>query len=378
MVKITILITTFLFAINIAFGQRPLKVYKIGLEYFKQKEYVKADSMFSIVLQKRENNDVYFDRGVTRLYMKDSCGYCQDMKSALEMHDEQAKRLYKLNCIKFDQETYKLYLNGYNELKKKNYEKADSLLTISINSYSFIENVFSRGIARLYMKDTSGFCNDMKTNMPYNANAFKNYTKICTDTMYFDKSFLNTVNKSLYFEIEHKSDFLYEEDFSRFGIYKPVLPNKNKYGYVYDLTLNYSSIAGYCYIDSFKVYYKFNNSESFKKRLRASEYVSEYVNENVYIPKEIKRLLKSVKINEFILPIICVVSENGNIIYCKYDADNPILANTELDIKDIQRIKDTLFEIANKTALSAPKNETFIIGGRYVKTYYTLIISFKI
>lgn len=166
-------------------AQKYLKLYNEGVELFKMEKFKEADSLFSKAISKADLNNygnysnLFFDRGVARLNLSDTCGFCKDMESAMEYYDRQAKILHKIICLKCNTEAYNYYQKGYNEFNQKNYLSSDSLLTLSINTYEFVDNIFQRGITRLYLKDTIGFCIDMKKISNIDDTAMYNFQQIC-------------------------------------------------------------------------------------------------------------------------------------------------------------------------------------------------------
>ena len=245
---------------------------------------------------------------------------------------------------------YKLYLNGSKEFLRKNYLKSDSILSLSIDSYAYIDNVSLRGLVKLYQKDTVGFCKDMKSIMFYDENANNNYCNFCKDTIYYDKSFLSITDKSDYFEVKEKVG----------------------YGFVYDLTKSDLAFAFYNYHDTLKVYERMDNMQ----RNSSTQTIMEYIHRKVYIPKEIKQLLRSANIIEFSMILICIASEEGNIIYCKNGSTQSPIDKTNLKKEEKEKIKNTLFEIAKNAALNAPIAEPVMIGNRNVKAQYAFRINF--
>ncbi|MFC2152689.1 energy transducer TonB [Bacteroidota bacterium] len=176
----TIIVVILVSIASLTSAQKYVKLYNKGVESFKQEKYTEADSLISLAIKKCskefEKKNMYFDRGVIRLYLSDTSGFCNDMKSA---NDREAEVNYKKLCLKYNDEANKYYSQGYHEFTQKNYKASDSLLTLSIMSYEFVDNVFLRGMARLYMLDTNSFCSDMEKIYNLNDQANQNYQKIC-------------------------------------------------------------------------------------------------------------------------------------------------------------------------------------------------------
>ena len=184
--KKLIIISFLVLLTNISFGQKYLKYYKKGVELFKQERFKEADSLFSLAINKLNDKthnlgaNFFFDRGITRFYLLDTSGFCSDMKeSATTYKDREAEKNYKQYCLKYHENANEFYKQGLHEFNIKNYKASDSLLTISIESYAFVDNIFLRGIANLYMQDTNSFCSDMLNLSYINAQANQNYQQIC-------------------------------------------------------------------------------------------------------------------------------------------------------------------------------------------------------
>jgi TonB family protein len=179
-----LIVLLIVFTVNYAFSQKYLKYNTEGIELFKQKKYKEADSLFSLAIKKQpksyKNPDSYFNRGRTRLYLLDTSGYCSDMESAADKYnDYRAIKQYKKSCLEFNDDAYNFFLKGSAEFDLKKYKSSESLFTLSIDSYEFLDNVYMRGIARLYMLDTIGFCSDMKRIYHFDKRARQNSEIYC-------------------------------------------------------------------------------------------------------------------------------------------------------------------------------------------------------
>jgi len=195
-------------------AQKYVKLYDKGIEFFKQEKYKEADSLISLAIKKwpkdYHNTNMYFDRGVTRLHLSDTCGFCYDMKSAADLNDNDAKTNYKKFCLKYNDEANKYYNQAYQEFTLKNYKVSDSLLTLSIMTYEFADNVFLRGIVKLYMLDTNGFCSDMARIYNINDEANQNYKQICrtnAHVKFAEQEELNEREDDIYFVVDDMPTF---------------------------------------------------------------------------------------------------------------------------------------------------------------------------
>jgi len=89
--------------------------FKPGLEYYKKGDYVMADSLFSLHLQiYPEDRNVRFNRGITKLHLKDTCASCNDMYRVYHsFRDKDAAKYYFSFCCKADTLFYdKNYLSA--------------------------------------------------------------------------------------------------------------------------------------------------------------------------------------------------------------------------------------------------------------------------
>jgi TonB family protein len=213
-----IIITILASITSLTSAQKYVKLYNQGVEFFKQEKYKEADSLISLAIKKcpiyDSNMNMYFDRGVTRLHLLDTCGFCSDMKSVADLNDHIAKANYKKFCLKYNDEANIYYNQGYTEYLLKNYRASDSLLTLSIMSYEFVDNVFLRGMVKLYMLDTNSFCSDMGKISNINEQANLNYQQICKSNTPTNKSIediqqecLNDGDNAVFFVVENMPEF---------------------------------------------------------------------------------------------------------------------------------------------------------------------------
>ena len=105
-----------------------------GANYLKNEKYKEADSVFTLALYNIKNEDVYFNRGVSRFYQNDTIGFCDDMYiAAYKYVDINAAKLfnefccYKVDSCYYDRRYNKLttskgfrYLEEIQLVKKSN------------------------------------------------------------------------------------------------------------------------------------------------------------------------------------------------------------------------------------------------------------------
>lgn len=173
-------LTFFLFLLVItAKSQTYLEYFQQGAEFQQSGEYVKADSLYTLAINDKGQNayTIYFNRGITRLIMKDTSGHCADMRYLVSVFDKEAIDIYKKNCLKDNSEANIAFEKGVIEYKSNKYDSADSLLSLSVKEFAFVDNVFLRGINRLNLKDTVGFYKDMLSICDLDEKARNNVVK---------------------------------------------------------------------------------------------------------------------------------------------------------------------------------------------------------
>jgi hypothetical protein len=77
------------------------KYYQIGTKCIERGDYKMADSLLTIALRTYKNSDVYFNRGISRLFLKDTVRFCTDMDiAASKYHDAEAEKYFIDYCCK--------------------------------------------------------------------------------------------------------------------------------------------------------------------------------------------------------------------------------------------------------------------------------------
>ncbi|MFC2152671.1 hypothetical protein ACFLSE_09095 [Bacteroidota bacterium] len=342
----------FLLTVNILFGQKANKYFEQGNNLFDQGKFKEAISMYDESLKKEENREVYYLRGLSKLNLNDTCGFCSDIKSSADLYYEPARFMYKNYCIKCDTKSYELFKKGEAEFLNKNYEKSEYWLSESINSYKFVDNMFLRGLTKLYVLDTNGYCLDMKKISPYSENAKYNYNLYCIDTTFYDNSFTRKVEKSSFFEVKLKP---------------PT-------GFVYDLTKSDESFAIFSTIDTIKAYQRLDNNylQIYTEKLQ------NYVNKKVKTPPSIERKLKIHDIfNEYYFVVICIASETGELIHFVNGSSNSKqLKRMSLNEDEEKQFNDILMNTVLDAVVDAPKPKPLYIGDKAVKAQYVFMVKF--
>lgn len=94
----------FLFSQNF-FAQKKDKselLYDQGNIAFANKDYKTADSLFGLSLQLKAHPDTYFNKAMCLKKLNNFEGYCVNLGGAMNMGDNEAKKLYNTQCIRTD------------------------------------------------------------------------------------------------------------------------------------------------------------------------------------------------------------------------------------------------------------------------------------
>lgn len=81
---------------------KSVELYDLGNIAYANKDYKKADSLFTLSLELERYPDTYFNRAASRKKLNDISGYCLDMLNASHMFDAEAEKLFNKDCIKID------------------------------------------------------------------------------------------------------------------------------------------------------------------------------------------------------------------------------------------------------------------------------------
>jgi hypothetical protein len=96
-----------------ASNKRGEKMYLNGTKLVEIGKYKEADSLLTLALCSYKNENIYYNRGISRLYNADTSGFCGDMNTAANKYfDAGARQLFNtLCCTKVDSIYYdKKYL----------------------------------------------------------------------------------------------------------------------------------------------------------------------------------------------------------------------------------------------------------------------------
>ena len=82
---------------------REIQLYKLGVKYYEEGNFIMADSLYTQVIRKNSsNNNAYYNRALTRFNLDNELGYCKDMFEAAQLKDQEAQLKYDEFCLKYD------------------------------------------------------------------------------------------------------------------------------------------------------------------------------------------------------------------------------------------------------------------------------------
>lgn len=243
------------------------------------------------------------------------------------------------------------FIRGNQALKSGNYPLADSLYTLSLNTYRSEDVFFNRAIARLMMKDTLHCCDDFKVaaNYFYDEQAQTSFNLMCcmeVDTCYYDKK-MNPVDKGnhRYYEIIKKLKYENEVlgtihdveeshpqmtlDFAEKNSLTGIFNNQT------DLIASYKIINGEKYYNKIlkPVYVKNSREYEAVKRKLVVEMNKKYEN-----------LKKENDIDELILAFRVFYNENGEFEKFEYQTCFPDIS----DKPDSELLEEEISELAGR------------------------------
>lgn len=93
------------FTVFYGFGQlikpkESLFYYNKGLEFFSLEKYQEADSLFTLAAKKNPDANTFYNLALTKYHLKDHCGFCNNLRKAKELGDQESEDLYVANCLK--------------------------------------------------------------------------------------------------------------------------------------------------------------------------------------------------------------------------------------------------------------------------------------
>jgi hypothetical protein len=229
--------------------------------------------------------------------------------------------------FKVDKHGEELYLLGTQYLELGDYKGADSILSLALCTYKNENVYYNRGVSKLFMQDTIGFCSDMgiASNNYLDIGAEKYFNNFCcklVDTFYYDKK-MQPTSKQLWRYYEVYQEYKYEKE--RIGKIhdfkaKNVIPSLD-FGCSQDLiniNVRTTDIIGvYKYIDSVKYYYYTEKAPSISIN-RQTKYENLKKRISMILKTKYKDIKDSNKLIEISVGYSINLSKNGEIISVKY------------------------------------------------------------
>lgn len=148
-----ILFTFIVLTLNV-YSQNIDKYFKYGTKLLEEGNYKKADSLFSISLRRDDNRECFYNRGVAKLYLKDTISFCNDMYVAGKLGDYGARNLFLENCLKTDSIANANFIKGLQAYNQSYYNIADSFFTKSYNEIPTFQNIYYSYLTKLELQDT--------------------------------------------------------------------------------------------------------------------------------------------------------------------------------------------------------------------------------
>ncbi|WP_372645372.1 hypothetical protein [Ancylomarina sp.] len=106
-----------------------LKTYKKGTRQLKKGNYILADSLFDIALELKQGANIYFNKAIARLRMKDTCTFCKYIEL---VNDLESRKLYNTYCFSHDTIKVNNQAKTYEILKR---DKCSSLVIGEIHKF---------------------------------------------------------------------------------------------------------------------------------------------------------------------------------------------------------------------------------------------------
>jgi TonB family protein len=152
--KIFIIILVLFSLTSFSQNQEAIKYFNLGEKEYDKQEYKTADSLFRISAKLKPKADIYLKLASIKKIQGDTCGFCENLKEAVQYGDKATYKLYSKHC--FIKDTIK-YVNVKEEnvfyycisshencsenktyLFYKKYQNNDSLVAFSINQYDSV------------------------------------------------------------------------------------------------------------------------------------------------------------------------------------------------------------------------------------------------
>ena len=250
--------------------------------------------------------------------------------------------------LSVDQHGLSLYNSGSELLKEGKYTEAEEKFSEALGSYRTANVYYNRAVARMHLKDTVGFCDDMFTASRDYADreATKLLNIMCcknVDTLFYDKK-LNIVSSSDYRFYETFKDLKYKEltfgelhDIKHHGIfYSPLIEDDKN---LMNITTVKSDIIGYYEIVNSEKYYSRLEKPALIVHVTKTEELKEKV--RTYFNIKYKALKTENNFDKLKVYFVIYVNKTGEIDKVKFIGVFPNIGSKELDkemAEDIRKI----------------------------------------
>ncbi len=74
------------------------RYYEMGLMAFNEKNYRRADSLYTVSLMIKQHLDSYYNRALARAMLNDTKGYCEDICAAATRGDRECDTIFRKEC----------------------------------------------------------------------------------------------------------------------------------------------------------------------------------------------------------------------------------------------------------------------------------------
>lgn len=272
--------------------------------------------------------------------------------------------------FKTDKSGEEFFILGLKQLEIGDFKSADSLYSLALCTYKNENVYYNRGIARLCVKDTIGFCADMNiaSNKYLDNEAEKIFTMVCcnkVDTFYYDKKMkIASKEKFKYYEViqEHK----YEKEI----IGKIHEVNANSFVPYFDVgcTQDLIRVGGkptdivgmYEMIDSIKYFYYANIHAVVELGSRIKyENMKKQITD--YFNMKYGELKQKNQVEKISIHFKIYLSEKGEVTFAKYlgtfpeinlfDKEKEFIMDIEKYIKNYPKVTPSAFQKKNVSSI---------------------------
>jgi len=101
MKKTFLFLLVFLIISSLSYCQsaKAFKNYEKGSEAIELKKYQQGIKLLTLAIEEYPSSDAYFNRAVAYLSLGDTCSFCNDLKKASGLYDQEASDQYDQKCM---------------------------------------------------------------------------------------------------------------------------------------------------------------------------------------------------------------------------------------------------------------------------------------